>query len=496
MVTRMKQLYILLLASCMLLSLNSIAQTPDSTIAIPNPSFEEWSTGSGYSVTVYYIPLSVYSSYPYPTGWNYPSYPVNENISYSGLNVNVNTNVPLLKVSNETSGVPDGNHALKMQSFMLSDIINSTVYNLAQSYLDPVITTTVFPTVLSTGAVDLTEFLPLMFSITGNLDSLPQLMSALDTLDVNTYLNGGVPLNGAIPDRLTGLYKYTSATGGDNGGILLLGTKYNPVTLKREVVGGGFTTALTDITEYTPFEVFYSPLSEVNPASPYIEPDSLVIFLFSSANTSPQQGSALYLDQLQLWAQEEVIPEDTCSAVLNLHLIDVDTMSATIGWGFEGDPDHFEAEYGVQGFELGNGTTVGITESFLHLSDLQPDTEYDLYVRCMCDSSLYGEWTMLTFHTDTLVPPAPPVEPVDSTGIQTLTTDQLLIYPNPTQGQCMVQFKQEPPKVARLYTLEGALVKEIIPTKETFELTMPTPGVYLLVCEMKEGTVVKKVVSR
>ena len=50
--------------------------------------------------------------------------------------------------------------------------------------------------------------------------------------------------------------------------------------------------------------------------------------------------------------------------------------------------------------------------------------------------------------------------------------------------------------MARLYTLEGALVKEIIPTKETFELTMPTPGVYLLVCEMKEGTVVKKVVSR
>ena len=150
----------------------------------------------------------------------------------------------------------------------------------------------------------------------------------------------------------------------------------------------------------------------------------------------------------------------------------------------------------MQGFELGSGTTVGTTESFLHLSDLQPDTEYDLYVRCVCDSDLYGEWAILTFHTDTLVPPAPPVEPEDSTGIQTRTPDQLLINPNPTPGQCVVQFKQKIPKVARLYTLEGALVKEIIPTKETFELTMPTPGVYLLVCEMKEGTVVKKVVSR
>ena len=129
----MKQLYIFLLASCMLLSLNSIAQTPDSTIAIPNPSFEEWSTGSGYSVSVVFFSLPVYNSYPYPTSWNYPSYPVNENLSYNGMSVNVSTNIPLLKVSNETSGAPDGNHALKMQSFMLSDIINSLVYGLAES---------------------------------------------------------------------------------------------------------------------------------------------------------------------------------------------------------------------------------------------------------------------------------------------------------------------------------------------------------------------------
>lgn len=480
----------------MLLSLKSIAQTPDSTIAIPNPSFEEWSTGSGYSVSVGFISLPVYGSYPYPTGWDYPTYPVNENISYGSLSVNVNTNLPLLKVSNETSNVPDGGHALKMQSFMLSDIISSTVYNLAQSSLDPMLTSTVFPTVLSTGMVDIGEFLPMMYNITSNLSSLPQLMSALNGLDVNTIIDGGVPLNGAVPNRLTGLYKYTSATSGDYGGILMLGTKYNPATLKREVVGAGYTIALTDTAEYTPFEIFYTPFSEIDTSTSYIEADSMILLLFSSANTSPQQGSALYLDQLRLQAQEPVIPEDTCSAVFDLHLIDVDTMHATIGWGFEGDPDHFEAEYGEQGFELGNGTTVGITESFLHLSELQPDTEYDLYVRCVCDSTLYGEWAMLTFHTDTLVPPAPPVEPEDSTGIQTFTADQLLIYPNPAHEQCMVHFKQEIPKVARLYTVEGTLVKVIIPTSETFELVLPTPGMYLLVCEMKGGTVVRKVVSR
>lgn len=491
----MKYISNLLLAFCMFLSLNSAAQVQDSTITIPNPSFEQWSTGSGYSVTVLFFPLSVYGSYPYPTGWDYPTYPVNESLTYSGMTVNVNTDLPLLKVSNVTGDVPDSSHALKLQSFMLSDIISSTVYGLAASSLDPSLTNTIFPTVLSTGVVDIDLFLPLMYNITCNLGSLAQLMSAFDGLDVNTIIDGGIVLDSVVPDRLTGYYKYTSATVGDNGGILMLGTKYNPTTQKREVVGGGYTVALTDTTEYTPFEIFYSPLSDIYPSTPYIEADSLILLLFSSANNTPQQGSALYLDHLQLWAQEEVVPEDTCSAVFNLHLIDVDTMHATIGWGFEGEPDHFEAEYGVQGFAQGSGTTVGTTESFLHLSDLQPDTHYDVYVHCVCDTDLFGEWAMMTFHTDTLVPPTP-VDPVDSTGIQTLTADKMLVYPNPAHGQCTVQFECETPSVVRLFTIEGVLVQEFIPTSESFELILPGSGVFLLVYDMKEGTVVRKIVSR
>lgn len=589
----MKRIPLFLLSLLLLITVKLGAQTPDSIIAIPNPSFEQWSTGSGYSVTVLIFPLSVYSSYTYPTGWNYPAYPVNENITYSGMNVNVNTNLPLLKVSNETSGVPDGSHALKLQSFMLSDIISSTVYNLAESSLDPMLTTTVFPTVLSTGVVDIDELLPLMTTVTGNLGNLSQLISSFSGTDINTVIDGGIALNGAVPDRLTGYYKYTSAVGGDNGGILMLGSKYNATTHKREVVGGGYTTALTDTTAYAPFEIFYSPLSEVDPSHPYVEADSLIIFLFSSANTTPQQGSALYLDGLKLFAQQPVVPTDTCSAVFNLHVINVDTTSATIGWGFEGDPLYFEAEYGAQGFTQGNGTTihpsesylhlsnlqpgtcydiyvrcecmnnlwgewsmitfctdtvspvvpgsdtcsavfnlhvisvdtmsatigwsfegdptifeaeygtqgftpgsgttVSVSESFLHLSSLQPDTWYDLRVRCGCGNDLWGEWAMVSFHTDTLVPP---VIPDDTTGIQAFIADGLKIYPNPAHGQCVVHFEREMPQVIRLFTVDGTLCQEIIPNKETIELTLSTAGVFILSCEMKEGTVTRRIVNR
>ena len=488
----MKRLFILLLPLFVLFSSNTIAQVQDSSITIPNGSFENWSTGNGYSVSVLFFSLPVYSSYTYPTNWDYPTYPVNENITYSGMNVNVNTNLPLMKLSDESGSVPDGTHALKLQSFMLSDIINSTVYNLAQSSLDTMLTTTVFPTVLSTGIVDIDELLPFMDDLTTHLGSMSQLLSVFDNVDINTLINGGLDLNGAVPTRLTGAYKYTSATSGDNGGIMILGTKYNTTTHQREVVGAGYTIALTDTSVFTPFEITYAPLSDINPSYTYIEADSLVIFLFSSANTSPQQGSALYLDNLKLWAQQTGTPIDTCSAVFNLHVIEVDTMHATIGWNFEGDPTQFEAEYGTQGFVLGSGTTIGVSESFLHLSDLLPDTYYDIYVRCVCNSALAGEWSMITFHTDTLVPP---VIPDDSTGIQQYSNDNLFIYPNPAHGQCTVQFGGQLPTLVRLYTLNGSLVWEATPNKDTMEVKMPSKGVFLLVCEKKEGTVLRKIVN-
>ena len=687
--TNMKRVFLLVLALCFLFSLNMNAQTQDSTIAIPNGSFENWSNGNGYSVTVLFFPLTVYSSYTYPTGWNYPAYPVNETITYSGMNVNVNTNLPLLKVANQTSGAVDGSHALKMESFMLSDIISSTVYSLASSSLDPMLTTTVFPTVLSTGVVDIDNLLPLLSTLTANLGNLSQVLSTFANVDINTLIDGGVALNGVQPSKLTGYYKYTSATSGDNGGILIIGTKYNTTTHRREAVGGGYTVALTDTASYTPFEALYTPLSEINASYPYVEADSLIIMLLSSANSTPQQGSALFLDHLQLWAQQASTPdtcasvanltvqgvdtihatlnwtcagtpdhfeleygtqgfahgagttvnvtgtthtlsslqpdthydvyvrsvcsstlagdwvmvsfqtdtlvapvviedtcsavfnltvqgvdtmhatlnwtcagtpdhfeleygiqgfahgagttvnvngnthtlsslqpdtyydvyvrsvcsstlvgdwtmttfhtdtlvppvviEDTCSAVFNLHVINVDTTHVTIGWSFEGDPTQFEAEYGAQGFTLGSGTHTGSSESFLHLSNLQPDTYYDIYVRCVCSSTLMGDWAMLTFHTDTL----PATD--DTVGIHTYSSLDLQIYPNPAHGQCVVQFGQELPKVVRLYSIDGALLQEMTPQKETMELRLPAKGVFMLYCETREGVVVRKVVNQ
>lgn len=418
----MKRLFTLIIAfSVMLLIPKSM--TAQTNIPLPNSGFENWSNGSSYSVTVLFFPLQVYGSYTYPTNWSYPSYPVNESITYSGINVNVNTNLPLLKVSNETSSVAEGSHALKMQTFMLSDIISSTVYNLAASNIDPELTSMVIPTILSTGVINLDNLLPILNTLMVNMSSIGQLMATFANEDINDFIDGGVALNGLVPGRLTGQYKYTSATNGDNGGILMLGTKYNATTHRRELVGGGYSVALTDASTYTNFEILYRPLSDILSTYTYNEPDSIAIFLFSSANNNRQQGSALYLDNLQLWTAVPEVPEDTCGAVTNLAIDYVDTTLASISWDYDSNPDHWEAEYGIQGFTHGNGITQNTVNNSVILSDLQPDTYYDVYVRSICNDSLASDWSFISFKTDTLVPPVIPPVPDTCADVTGLTID-------------------------------------------------------------------------
>ena len=501
----MKRFILLLLPLFFLLSLKTTGQ---NSIPLTNSGFENWSTGNGYSASVGgFISLPVYDSYTYPTGWNYPTYPVNESVTYYGMTVNVNTDLPLLKVSDETTGVPEGSHAVKLQSFMLSDIVNSTVYNLASSSLDEWLTTTVFPTVLTTGAVDIDQLLPMLEDFTNNFDSLPLLLGVFDSVDLNSIIDGGIPLNGEAFGRMTGYYKYTSGVGGDKGGIMMLGSKYNPATQQREVVGGGYTANLTDVSAYTPFEIVYTPLSEIDSTVEYVEADSLVIMIFSSANSEPQQGSSLYLDNLRLWAAgvEPPVIIDTTAAecgsfnwygedltssgdythpigdsdsTIILHLTinqgTYNSIDTTVCDSYEWH-DSTYTESGTYVFEYTNETDCPSADT-LHLTVITINTEIELHVLLTEDGENYvfvsqenAEYQWMNCETNELIEGAtqqqftPEVsgsyaciitlgECVDTTeceyvsagvGITENSTTDLILYPNPTTGIVTVQLAPE-----------------------------------------------------
>ena len=295
----MKSFTNLVLALLFLLAIPTVSQA-QNTISLPNSSFENWSNGNGYNVNLVVMSLSFYDDYTYPTNWDFLAYPVSIPI----LTTSINADLPLLKITHETNLVADGSSALKMESFKLSDIIGSTIYSMIESSLDTGLANMVIPTILSTGKVQVDQLMSLMMSLSENTGDMEDLLSMLQNEDVNNYIEGGIALNGHIPGRLTGKYHYASATEGDNGGIMMVGTKYNTSTHRREVVGGGFSMDLSDNTGYSPFEVEYLSLNELSPANPAFAADSLIIFIFSSASENIQQGSALWVDDLTLWEYE------------------------------------------------------------------------------------------------------------------------------------------------------------------------------------------------
>lgn len=279
-----------------------IASSQTSTsMAVPYGSFEEWTTHPGYS-TSGFVPISVYNSYSTPTGWDYLAFPVDTSFTMMSIyTVTVNTDIPLIKVSQATGTVPAGNSAVKLESFKLSDIVGSAVYAVLSLTLDTMLTNAVFPSILLTGEVNIANLLPLMDIFLNNMSDTAALISSLMSLNINDYFSGGIALNGFVPSYLSGSYKFQSATSGDNGGVLLLGTRYNSTLGRREVVGGGVNLSLTDCESYTPFTVNYMSLHDIDESFTEQTPDSLIILLVSSASMNRQQGSYLCLDNLNLW---------------------------------------------------------------------------------------------------------------------------------------------------------------------------------------------------
>ena len=357
------------------------------SMTVPHGSFEQWTSHSGYSVTVVFIPMSVYSSYSTPTGWDYLSYPVNESVS----GITINTNLPLIKASQETGAVPDSNSAVKLQTFMLSDIISSTVYSMAAGSIDTMLTNMVFPSILSTGAMDIDHFIPIMSNLMSNMDSMEALLTSLAEEDVNYYFDGGLSLNGFEPTRLTGSYKYHSAVSGDNGGVFILGTHYNSTLHKRQVVGGGVNIDLTDCTNYTPFTVNYMSLHEYDASFAEQDPDSLIIMLISSASLNRQQGSWLCVESLVLW-------HDTC-ADITIFTANSSIHEAVLNWSCNGAVSTYEMECGPAGFVLGSGTRVTLTDTTFAFSGLPASTQFDIYLRTVCSDNIYGDWSFLSFTT-------------------------------------------------------------------------------------------------
>ena len=91
-----------------------------------------------------------------------------------------------------------------------------------------------------------------------------------------------------------------------------------------------------------------------------------------------------------------------CSNPLFLSAGNIQPNSADLLWQAGGNETSWNLEWGVSGFNLGNGTSVnGLTNTNYNISSLSNNTSYDFYVQAICDSTTNSIWSgPLTFNTN------------------------------------------------------------------------------------------------
>lgn len=104
--------------------------------------------------------------------------------------------------------------------------------------------------------------------------------------------------------------------------------------------------------------------------------------------------------------------QGVCDTPTNLNVQNVTSTDALLTWMASAGATSYIVEYGISGFTQGNGTTRTSVDTFLQLSNLTPDTDYEFYVAQICGNNNPADTSGFAGPMDfiTLSPPC------DSTG--------------------------------------------------------------------------------
>ena len=115
----------------------------------------------------------------------------------------------------------------------------------------------------------------------------------------------------------------------------------------------------------------------------------------------------------------------TCNAPTGV-TVNATATTATVSWTPGEGNTSFELEYGATGFSHGSGSVLTVQNTSADINGLTPNTQYDVYVRGLCDQSTYSSWSTVTTFTTANV------------GIDNISGAVCTIYPNPTSSSTTI----------------------------------------------------------
>ena len=112
-----------------------------------------------------------------------------------------------------------------------------------------------------------------------------------------------------------------------------------------------------------------------------------------------------------------------CMPVTNLQVSSVTSSSAVVSWTPTGEESSWVVSYGYLGFEQGSGTEATVSSTSYTITGLEPEANYEVYVRAVCTDEVGSNWKGISFTT------------LNETGIMPVGgSSTCLVYPNPTSG--------------------------------------------------------------
>ncbi len=234
---------------------------------------------------------------------------------------------------------------------------------------------------------------------------------------------------------------------------------------------------------------FVNSNSQYTPIATAVADKGRIHFVKSNNNQVVAIFNELKSDQdsTMIYAQNYKFKADgVCMQPTGLTVTEIAADSVKVSWTAGGSETSWEVIYGESGFDVGiTGDTIIVNNNpEVTLTNLQPETEYEVYVKSICSSDNSSELVgPQSFQT--------------SLGIVDQIFQNFKFYPNPVKTNLFLKAHSELKKIT-LFNLRGQEIISIEPNTLQSYLKMGRlqPGIYIMKVNLEDHTKTFKIIKK